>query len=76
MPRFDGQNHVGTLTEICQFMEWEMPSFEFEQRDDGFYCRCFCEGRVGNAIAGKKKLAKSRAALDLLRQMQARSLNI
>jgi ribonuclease R len=79
-PLLDGQNHVGTLTEICQFMEWEMPSFEFEQRDDGFYCRCSCiwfgDTVVGDAIAGKKKLAKSRAALDLLRQMQGRSLDI
>ncbi|PZD70443.1 Ribonuclease R [Acaryochloris thomasi RCC1774] len=65
-PLVDGQNHVGTLIEICQLMDWESPVFVYEERSEGFYCRCACAGVVGDAIAQKKKLAKQRAASSVL----------
>ncbi|PZD70993.1 hypothetical protein C1752_08435 [Acaryochloris thomasi RCC1774] len=72
-PLVDGQNHVGTLLEICQLMGWPSPSFVFEERSGGFYCRCtaeyFGEVVVGDAIAQRKKLAKQRAALDILKTL-------
>ncbi|PZD70650.1 Ribonuclease R [Acaryochloris thomasi RCC1774] len=68
-PLLDGQNHVGRLIEICQAMGWELPTFEFEDRDDGFYCRCICGGVVGDAISGKKKLSKQRAAMGVLQKL-------
>lgn len=71
-PLVDGQNHVGRLIEICQLMGWELPVFEFEDRgDEGFYCQCSCDaGVVGDAIAGKKKLSKQRAAMGVLQLMK------
>ena len=69
-PLVDGQNHVGILIEICPLMGWDLPSFEFDERDDGFYRCCFGDGGIRDAISGKKKLAKQRAALNLLKVMR------
>ena len=68
-PLVDGQNYVGILIEICQLKGWDLPNFEFEERDDGVYRQCFDDGGIGDAISGKKKLAKQRAALNLLKVM-------
>jgi ribonuclease R len=77
-PGADGSNYVGALLELCQSMGWEKPIFEFEPRAEGFSC----VGRLGEpghkqegiGIASNKKLAKQRAAMNLLQAMGAATL--
>ncbi|PZD70490.1 hypothetical protein C1752_12061 [Acaryochloris thomasi RCC1774] len=78
-PPVDGQNHVGRLVEICQLMDWELPTFEFEEVEEGYRCICFMEflgeGIEGIAISGKKKLTKQRAAMFVLEEIQGKQSN-
>ena len=73
-PLEDGHNHVGKLLEVCQALEWTLPRFEFQHQADGFLgiCRLDCEGQslVGTGTAKRKKLAKHRAALEILVQLK------
>ena len=78
-PLVDGQNHIGKLHELCQAMGWEIPSFEFVDLEEGFRCGCHLgvDGISFTAVgtATKKKLAKQRAALDVLEQLRDRELS-
>lgn len=70
----DGQNFIGLLQQLCQTLDWEFPTYEFEGEAPEFVCTCTLwagEQRYsGKAISSKKKKAKYFATKIVLLSLQ------
>lgn len=60
------ENPIGTLQELCQKQQISLPSYEFEALPEGFRCTVQAVGLKGTGEGVSKKVAKVRAAEELL----------
>ncbi len=60
------ENPIGELQELCQKQRISLPSYEFEALPDGFRCTAQAMGLKGTGEGASKKVAKVRAAKELL----------
>ena len=70
----DGQNFIGFLQQLCQTLEWDLPTYEFSGETPEFSCTCrvWVDGQcfTGKAVSPKKQKAKYFAAKVVLLELQ------